>query len=262
MSQVKSEKILRYYNAFYRNTRWLKKTEPLIVGQDYGWDYECSRITLALLAYLKNLKPEKTLEIGIGEGLFASKVSEQRKTEEMSYIGIDFSTEGVRIANRRIKKKDFHFLTADGLHLPFKSCQFDIVVCSEVVEHVTEKRSLLVETKRILKPYGHLILTTPNLRSLIKRDIMTRIMNLVKRSDYVGQIIEEQLDPSELVRLLEEICFSLIDYKDLVFYFSTISWLEKLIKKPLVFTRCVSQCLEESNIFRFLGLYQVVLARK
>jgi len=170
VSQVKSEEILRYYNDFYRNRRLLRR-EPLIAGQDYYWDYECSRIHLSLLAYLKSLKPKKTLEIGLGEGFFGSKVSEQMENEEMSYVGIDFSTEGVRIANERIKKKDFYFLTANGLHLPFKSCQFDVVVCSEVIEHVTKKRSLLVEMNRVLRPQGYLILTTPNLSSLMNRDI-------------------------------------------------------------------------------------------
>lgn len=255
MSQVKSEKVLRYYNDYYRK-RWLKKIEPSIVG----WDYEYSRVHWALLTYLRDLKPEKTLEVGVGEGLFALKVSEQRRNMEMSYVGIDLSVEGVRIATEKIGKKDFYFLTADGLHLPFKSRQFDMVVCSEVVEHVTGKRSLLVEINRILKPHGHLILTTPNRISLMH--IHTRIMNLVKRSEYGRQIIEEQLDPSELMKLLEETCFLLIDYKGFVFYFSAISWLEKLIKKPLLFVRCVSEYLEKSNIFRFLGLYQVVLARK
>gem|GEM_PF-5545897 len=78
-------------------------------------------------------------------------------------------------------------------------------------------------------------------------------------------MIEEQLDPSELVRLLEETRFSLINLKSLVFYFPIISWLEKLIQKPVVFarsSRALSQYIEENNFFRFLGLYQVVLARK
>lgn len=264
MTQVKSEKILRYYNDFYRNRR-LQKKDPLVADQDYVWDYECSYLHLPLLAYLKNLKTEKTLEIGLGEGLFASRVSGQRENEETSYIGIDFSREGVKIANEKIKKKDFYFLTADGLHLPFKSCQFDVVVCSEVVEHVTEKRRLLMEINRVLKLPGYLILTTPNLSSLVNVDIFARFVNLLKRSNSVGQIVEEQVGPSELVRLLGETRFSIIDFKSLVFYSSSISWLEKLIKKPLLFARtfrALSQCLEESSFFRYLGLYQVVLARK
>jgi 2-polyprenyl-3-methyl-5-hydroxy-6-metoxy-1,4-benzoquinol methylase len=46
--------------------------------------------------------------------------------------------------------------------LPFRSCAFDVVTCFEVIEHVREQESLLREMKRVLKPGGILLVSTPN----------------------------------------------------------------------------------------------------
>lgn len=50
---------------------------------------------------------------------------------------------------------------ASGMSLPFKESSFDIVLCTEVLEHVPEPQLLLQESHRVLRPGGVLILTTP-----------------------------------------------------------------------------------------------------
>jgi 2-polyprenyl-3-methyl-5-hydroxy-6-metoxy-1,4-benzoquinol methylase len=44
----------------------------------------------------------------------------------------------------------------------FDDDRFDVVVLSEVVEHLTDPRTLLNEVHRILRPGGLLWATTPN----------------------------------------------------------------------------------------------------
>ncbi len=46
--------------------------------------------------------------------------------------------------------------------LPFEDAEFDLVWCSEVIEHLADPRFSLDELRRITKPGGELILTTPN----------------------------------------------------------------------------------------------------
>ncbi len=46
--------------------------------------------------------------------------------------------------------------------LPFKDNSFDLVWCSEVIEHLADPAYTLAEFRRMLKPQGKMILTTPN----------------------------------------------------------------------------------------------------
>jgi SAM-dependent methyltransferase len=47
--------------------------------------------------------------------------------------------------------------------LPFADQRFDIVLLSEIIEHLRNGRPLIFECYRVLRPGGHLIVTTPNL---------------------------------------------------------------------------------------------------
>jgi len=49
----------------------------------------------------------------------------------------------------------------NGLALPFEGEGFDVVFCSQVLEHVSEPGKLIREFARVLKPGGRLLLTAP-----------------------------------------------------------------------------------------------------
>jgi SAM-dependent methyltransferase len=55
-------------------------------------------------------------------------------------------------------KADVH---GSALKLPFKSSSFYVVLCTQVLEHVTRPGKLFREVARVLKPQGLLILTVP-----------------------------------------------------------------------------------------------------
>jgi len=50
---------------------------------------------------------------------------------------------------------------ANGMALPFDREAFDIVLCTEVMEHVPEPQKMLREIRRVLRPGGMAIMTTP-----------------------------------------------------------------------------------------------------
>ena len=53
--------------------------------------------------------------------------------------------------------------------LPFSDASFDLVTCTEVIEHLEHYRETLREMYRVLKPAGRLVVTTPNILNLKSR---------------------------------------------------------------------------------------------
>ncbi len=53
--------------------------------------------------------------------------------------------------------------------LPFPDGSFDVVLCVEGIEHVVDRHKTLRELRRVLRPGGRLLITTPNLLSIRAR---------------------------------------------------------------------------------------------
>jgi len=52
-----------------------------------------------------------------------------------------------------------------GEHLPFADGSFDLIVCLWVLEHLKDPAVTLREARRVLKPLGHFVFVTPNMRN-------------------------------------------------------------------------------------------------
>jgi len=52
-------------------------------------------------------------------------------------------------------------LVADGRRLPFQDGTFDLVLASEVLEHVREPGAIIAESWRVLRPGGRLVVSVP-----------------------------------------------------------------------------------------------------
>ncbi|MEK6793384.1 MAG: class I SAM-dependent methyltransferase [Spirochaetota bacterium] len=106
-------------------------------------------------------KPRTILDIGCGDGSLFDGLSGLR------LFGVDVSREQIAIARKR--GMDARYCNVDEKSLPFKTGSFDMVIASEVIEHVLVPDRLLSEARRVLKDAGKFILTTPNLASFGKR---------------------------------------------------------------------------------------------
>ncbi len=76
-------------------------------------------------------------------------------------LGADRSSYRVRERNM----KPVRFLNGNIFHLPFPDNSLDIVLSSEVVEHLPDPMPALQEMRRVLKPGGYAMITTPNPRN-------------------------------------------------------------------------------------------------
>jgi len=75
-------------------------------------------------------------------------------------IATDLSTTALIKASQRYP--NHIYVTADSQKLPFQSGQFDLIVCSEVIEHIPHPEIMVGEFHRLLHLGGSLIITTPN----------------------------------------------------------------------------------------------------
>ena len=85
-------------------------------------------------------------------------------------IGIDTCIEDLRSAEDRLdlhQKLDtisgdsWAFACADALQIPTKDEAFDIVICSEVLEHIHDHEGAVKEALRVLRPGGVLVVSVP-----------------------------------------------------------------------------------------------------
>ncbi|RKY29994.1 MAG: hypothetical protein DRP74_07840 [Candidatus Omnitrophota bacterium] len=121
----------------------------------------------AVLRLLKkhNIKAQRYLDLGCGDGSFTLKVTNLVKAKEV--IGVDISDQALSRARGKGIKTFKVDLETDSL--PFINDYFDLITAIEVVEHLRTVDNLLTEAFRVLKPRGFLVIATPNLGSWINR---------------------------------------------------------------------------------------------
>ena len=116
---------------------------------------------------LLSLKPgQKVLDLGCGEGRHAIHLS---ITDPVDVYGFDLSLNDVRAASEKAQpfmaspetRGRLLLGVGDGLQLPFADDSFDVVICSEVLEHIPDFQGVLAEIDRVLKPGGIFAATVP-----------------------------------------------------------------------------------------------------
>jgi SAM-dependent methyltransferase len=108
---------------------------------------------------LDDLSPGRLLDVGCGDGQFLHQMSK----EGWQGTGIDF--DGAAIETGR-KKYGLNLSAGDFQTADFDVDDFDAVTMSHVIEHVPDPVAFLDKCRRVLRPGGRLVLSTPNARSL------------------------------------------------------------------------------------------------
>jgi SAM-dependent methyltransferase len=108
-----------------------------------------------LVEFVRGLGPaERALDLGCGDGRLSALLDASRLTLA------DVSPVALERARRRLPRARVVELEPDA-PLPLADGGFDLVLCTETIEHVRDVQLFLSEIRRVLSPGGRLALSTP-----------------------------------------------------------------------------------------------------
>ncbi len=145
------------YNKFYEK----EEIKPIELNLN-RWPknrYEAS------IKFLKIEKNHKILDVGCGGGVILNYLI---KKSDFVY-GSELSPKRLHNLKKCFKNKAVFIEMDIEKKSKFKDNFFDIIILSDVLEHVINRDNSMKELKRILKPKGLLVILTPNLAKLRNR---------------------------------------------------------------------------------------------
>ena len=137
---------------------------------------------------------ERILDLGCGTGLITRHVNCRE------IIALDINQWAVKKAKSRLEH--IKFVVGDAENLPFKSDSFDIIICTDVLEHLLNPKQSLQELHRVMKSGAKLIGTVPS------KNIIWKYRKLLTTTCPVSEPFHNNYNISELKSLLAN--FSII----------------------------------------------------
>lgn len=130
---------------------------------DYSADYESAvtreeirRLHQSIIRQIPK-KSQLILDVGCGGGWLSKTID----LSNNQLISMDISYGNPKNALDKTPHENHFGLVADVFHLPIKKNSIDVIVASEIMEHVGDPKLFIANLFSLLKPGGSLIITTP-----------------------------------------------------------------------------------------------------
>lgn len=106
---------------------------------------------------------DSLLEIGCGTAPLLAAAAKYRRR-----VGVDIALRWLLVGKKRLEEAgvELPLVCACAEALPLRDAEFNRVVADSAIEHVRDQSKVLTETRRVLRPGGHLFVATPNRFSL------------------------------------------------------------------------------------------------
>ena len=165
-------------------TRWIERHPAEVVKSnskkafDYFYDQdefiETEYLSKARLDFLSNVaefcssvatrsngkeSPLRVIDIGCGTGHLLLALND-RLQQPLRLYGLDFSDSAIRRCRRLMRSAEFN--VASVYEIPYPNENFDMITCTETMEHLEQPSTALQEMSRVLRPGGHLVITVPD----------------------------------------------------------------------------------------------------
>jgi ubiquinone/menaquinone biosynthesis C-methylase UbiE len=114
----------------------------------------------------EQLPCEAFLDAGCGDGRYLAALADELPARR---AGVDLSARILETAAQRVEA-DYRQASLESL--PFEDDAFDLVLCTQVIEHVPNASAAIFELARVVRPGGRLVISTDN-----ERNTITRVLN-------------------------------------------------------------------------------------
>jgi ubiquinone biosynthesis O-methyltransferase len=188
------------YNILYNQ---LNMPSPSI---EYAWRKTKKLLQDEVLKIINKSKRNISIcDIGCGNGALLIRLAEttRKLPFQINYQGFEISKPFVNYASQAVKFKNLSHISFNYFDIEKNNLtdKFDVIICSEVLEHLHEPKKVLKKIYQYLNPNGYLLLSTPNSKNLIKYPLicLKKIISLQNSHE-----IAKYLTPKEQKHKLAE----------------------------------------------------------
>ncbi len=141
---------------------------------------------------------KNVLDIACGEGYGSSLIADAAK----AVTGVDIDPTTITLATQKYQKQNLSFLTGSAAKILCDDNCFDVVISFETIEHHDKHDEMMQEIKRVLKPGGVLIISSPDklfysdkpgfknpfhVKELYRHEFETLLGKYFRHTFYMGQ---------------------------------------------------------------------------
>lgn len=124
--------------------------------------HQINPVRLQFIINNVNLTNKNIIDIGCGGGILSESMARYQQTKVM---GIDLAPQSIEVAKLHLYESqleiDYQCIDVDSIAQQ-KAESFDIVLCMEMLEHVTQPEAIIANCAKLLKPSGVAFFSTLN----------------------------------------------------------------------------------------------------